>query len=113
MLWLLYYVHFAAACPNQGAFPTLWDNMCGSGGEVSITSVSDIFELVANAVRIAMTLAGSLAVVAIIVASIYYILSAGDAGRVKQAKTILTNTVIGLFILMGAYAIVTFVSGAF
>jgi hypothetical protein len=46
----------------------------------------------------------------IIVAAIYYVTSMGDPGRVKRAKDILTNLVIGLVLLIGAYAVVDFVT---
>ncbi|HEY6736883.1 MAG TPA: hypothetical protein VI322_04175 [Candidatus Saccharimonadia bacterium] len=114
MSWLLHVFHLAVgSCPNQGAFPSLWDNMCGADGQVQISSVQDLIQVIANGVRVAMAVAGSLAVIAIILAAIYYILSVGDPARVKQAKTILTNAVVGLVIIMSAYAIVTFIAGGF
>ena len=101
-------------CPNQSAFlPKLFDGLCQNDGTVHITSLQDVLVIINNAMRIAVALAGVLAVITILVASAYYILSVGDPGRVKTAKTILTNTTIGLVIIMGAYAILTFVAGAF
>lgn len=104
----------AAACDtNPGGLPSLWDGLCKSGTEVEFTSVADAGKLILNAVRILMTLSGALAVIGVFVAAIYYILSAGDPGRIKKAKDILVNLVIGLVLLIAAYAIVTFISNGF
>ena len=61
----------------------------------------------ANITQIAIALAGGLAVLLILVAAIYYIISGGDPGRTKLAKDIIQNTVIGLVVIIAAYAIVS------
>lgn len=96
---------------TTGGLPGLWDGLnCDSAGNVTLTAVSDVFVLVGNVLRILIALSGALAVIMIIVAAIYYVTSMGDPGRVKKAKDILTNLVIGLILLIGAYAVVDFVT---
>jgi len=63
--------------------------------------------------RILIAISGSLAIIAIFVAAIYYITSTGDPSRVKRAKEILINTVTGLILIIMSYAAVTFISGNF
>lgn len=53
---------------------------------------------------------GSLAVTAIIVASIYYIISMGNEDEMNKAKQIILYTIIGLVIISVAYGIVVGVS---
>jgi hypothetical protein len=103
----------AAGCGSAGILPSLYDGLCQTNGTVQIQSVADIFRIAANGVRIAVMLAGLLAIPAIFIAGIYYAASLGDPGRVKRAKDILTNMVIGLVIAMGAYAIITFITDRF
>ncbi len=105
----------AADCnTNHGFLPGLYDNIpCGSDGQFDIQSVSAILTVAANVSRILIALSGGLAVIVIIVASIFYVASGGDPGRIKRARDILTNTVIGLGVIIGAYAIVTYIAKGF
>jgi len=113
---MLQFFHFAAnACgTHTGALPSLYDNIpCPHGNDPQITAVSQIVVLIANVVRILIAVSGSLAVIMILVAAIYYITSTGDPARVKRAKDILINTVTGLVLIIVSYALVTFIAGNF
>lgn len=55
---------------------------------------------------------GILAVIMIIVGGVIYTVSAGDETRLRQAKAIIQYSVIGLIVMILAFAIVTFVIGA-
>ena len=63
----------------------LYDRLC-SGGQVQITSVSDILIVIGNVIRLLTAAAGSLAVIFIVVGGIFYITSSGDPSKIKQAK---------------------------
>lgn len=117
---LLTHVYLAAgnACGTKtGILPSLYDGIgCATvdGTQTpTISSMQDILLVVANVVRILIAVAGSLAIIMILVASAYYIISAGDPGRAKKAKDIIISTVIGLVLIIASYAIVTFISGGF
>ena len=97
---------FADACGNNGVLPGLFKGLTCGGGEVRITSVSDVVKIVANAVQALILISGGLAVILILIAAVYYITSMGDPGRIKQAKEIIINTIIGLGVIIMAYAIV-------
>ena len=58
-------------------------------------------------------IAGVVAVIVIIVAGLNYITSAGNSAQVTRAKGMILYAVIGLGILIAAYAITAFVVGAF
>lgn len=107
--------YVAATCVTKAGFlPTIWDGVsCNAKGTPEIGSFADMLIIVANVVRVLVALSGVLAVIFIIVAGIYYIISAGDAGRTKQAKDILNNVTVGLVLIIGAYAILTFIARAF
>lgn len=56
-------------------------------------------------------IAGVIAVIVIIVAGIMYSLSSGDSGTVKKAKDAIIYAVVGLVVVMMAFAITQFVIG--
>lgn len=100
--------------------PGLWDGLCTGKDctitgpqDITITSAQDILILVANAIRIATAFAGALAIIFIVVGGIFYVMSSGDPGRVRRAKDIITNSVIGLVITALAYTVVSFIAGNF
>jgi hypothetical protein len=105
----------ASACgTSTGFLPSLYDNLqCDGAGNITLRAVSDVLIVLANVSRIMIALSGALAVIVIIGASIYYITSAGDPGRIKRAKDIIINTAVGLTIIVTAYAVVTYISGRF
>lgn len=55
--------------------------------------------------------AGVVAVITIVIAGIFYIISRGDPGKISKAKNALTFSVIGLILVLLAGAIVNFVLG--
>ncbi|MDF2461226.1 MAG: hypothetical protein K0S68_629 [Candidatus Saccharibacteria bacterium] len=112
----------ANACGTKtGWLPSLYDPgqigtskfSCDAKGNIQIDSLEAMLVVVANATKILLAVAGSLAIIAIIAAGIYFIISTGDPGRIKRAKDILINTVVGLVLIIGAYAVVQFISGGF
>jgi hypothetical protein len=116
MLPVLTLVRLADACGAKSIFPggpSLYDNIPCDNGNVSINSVSDALVILANIFRILVAISGSLAVLIIIVAAIYYITSAGDPGRIKRAKDMMTNVAIGLILIIVSYAVVTFIAKGF
>lgn len=84
---------------NGGSCDTPGKNLAGTGGFVgSITNTL-------------ITIAGAITVIVIVIGGIRYITSTGDATRVKQAKDTILYGVIGLVVVIMAYAIVNFVIG--
>ena len=79
----------------------------GLGGPASF---NQIISIVTN---LLLGIAGSIAVIFIIVGGIQYATSAGDDGRVQSAKNTILNAVIGLVITVMAYAIVNFLLNIF
>jgi hypothetical protein len=86
---------------------------CDANGTPTITSIDQVGLFVANIVRIIIAISGSLAVITLLVAALYYITATGDSGRIGTAKNIIQNTVIGLVVILISYAVVTFIAGEF
>jgi hypothetical protein len=115
----LHFFKLAAACGTKtGGLPSIWDGIqCkpDASGNLTptITHVSDVLVIIANVIRIVMALSGAIAIIVIVVASIYYITSLGAPERIKRARDIIQYAAIGLLLITMAYAIMTYVAGAF
>lgn len=70
-------------------------------------------ELLTNGLNLAYFLAGAICVIMIIFGGIYYTISVGDPGRVTKGKNLLTYSIVGLVIILSAFAITNFVIGRF
>lgn len=70
-------------------------------------------EVLHNGLNIAYMLAGIIAVIVIISGGIMFTISAGNSANVTKAKNMILYSVIGLVIIIGAYAITNFVIGKF
>ena len=71
----------------------------------------DTNQALQNVISWILGIAGMLAVVMIIVSGIQMTTSAGNPGAVTKAKNTLTWSIVGLVIVVMAYAIVSFVIG--
>ncbi len=83
-----------------------------NAGEVGIPTGSGD-QLLQNGLNLAYFLAGVVAVIVIIFAGVMYVISSGDAGRVAKAKNLLVYSIVGLIIVISAFAITNFVIGRF
>ncbi|MDD2758570.1 MAG: hypothetical protein PHD72_04370 [Patescibacteria group bacterium] len=70
---------------------------------------TDIRQIIANIIRIALGLVGIVLVVIIIYGGFLWMTAGGNEEQIGKAKKVLTNAVIGLVIILSAYAIVLFV----
>jgi hypothetical protein len=103
-----------AACGTRDGFlPGLYDGIKCTNGNVDVTSINDFLIVIANVVRILIALSGGLAVIFIIVGGVFYVTAAGDPGRLKRAKEIITQAITGLIVVLLSYAVVTFIAGRF
>ena len=111
MNWSLEFFRLSACVKKTGIFPAWYDGLCtGNGNELRINSVSDVLTIVLNVTQIAIAISGGLAILFILLSSIYYIASLGDPGRIKQAKDMIQNTVIGLVVIIMSYAVVNLIA---
>ena len=81
----------------------------GTNGVVELTGE----ELLHNALNLVYFIAGTVSIIVIIIGGINYVTSAGDASKVTRAKNMLTYAIVGLVIVLTAFAITNFVTGSF
>ena len=74
------------------------------------TSLED---MITSVINVLLYIAGIIAVIMIIIGGIKYMTSGGDANGISSAKNTVLYSVIGLVLVILAYAIVNWVIGAF
>ena len=65
--------------------------------------------LIGRFIQILLGLTGIIFLVIIIYAGIMYMTAAGDPGKVDKAKKMITQSIIGLILIVGAYSISAFI----
>ena len=74
---------------------------------------TDLLELVGKVVSIILLVAGIIAFLYLLYGGIQYMTAGGDAEKATAARTTILNSVIGVVIIVIAYAVVTYVVGIF
>ncbi len=78
-------------------------------GTATGLGTKDIRETIASIINVAMGLLGIVAVVIILLGGFKWMTAAGNEEKVGKAKQLLVAGIIGLIIILTAYAIATFV----
>ena len=99
---------FAEQCSSKvcsGSYPDSVKAACGCGN----SSSKELPDVAINIINIIIGISGIVAVVFIVIGGINYMTSTGDAGKVKKAKDTILYGIIGLIIVLLAFAITQFV----
>lgn len=102
----------AAAVP-VGAI-NVFDGCTGSDSEVcKETNADSVNSPIRTVISVLLFAVGVVSVIMIIVGGLRYVISNGDAGRIKSAKDTILYSVVGLVVALLAFAIVNFVVDRF
>ncbi len=74
-------------------------------------TITDDGAAIANILFLVYTWAGIVAVIVIIIAGFLFVTARGDAAQMKRSKDAIRGAVIGLVVVMAAFAITRFVIG--
>ena len=74
-----------------------------------LNQTAPLEDMIGNAINVALGLVGILLLVYLIYSGFLYMTAGGDEEKIKRANKIIRNCVIGLLILVSAYAITKFV----
>ena len=83
-----------------------------AGGDTGIPKV-EASMAITDILNIAYTAAGIVAIIVIIVSAIFYVISQGDASKIKRAKDGILYSIVGLVVVMLAFTLTNFVIGRF
>lgn len=72
-------------------------------------ATSDFSVLLTNFLKWLLSVAGALALLALIIGGIFYVTSAGNDQRVETAKKMITWTLLGLILILASYSIITII----
>lgn len=96
----------------QTTIPTLVGSGLGQTAEQAgyANSETDVFTVVGNIIAIALGLLGLIAFILILYAGFLWMTASGDSTQVTKAKSMMTSAIIGMVIILSAFAITTFVT---
>lgn len=82
------------------------------GTSIGVDASKPLPELIGNIIAVLLSVLGIIFVVLVVYAGFLYLTAGGEDDKVKKAKKLLTQSVIGLVIIVAAYAIAAFVIDA-
>jgi len=94
------------------AFQDALDRVGDVGGEAGIDSTTELPELIGQIINIILGFLGIVLLLLILYAGFLWMTAGGDDDKVKTARQIIANSIIGLIIIVAAFAISNFVLGA-
>ncbi len=100
-----------AAKAQPAALTNLSNNLNATANSAGLTTsqTASLPVLVGRYINIALGLLGVILVVLIVYAGFLWMTAQGNEEKVKKAKGIITNAVIGMILIFAAYAIANFV----
>ena len=81
------------------------------GGYETNDETTNLQSIIGAIIRAALTLIGGLFLIMMVYGGYSWMTDRGDSEKVKTAKDTITRAIIGLIIVMGAYAITNFITG--
>jgi len=91
---------------------TMGDAVGIAGDSAGLTGADDLPTMVGRTVSVLLGILGLLFVALVVYAGFLYLTSNGEEANVKKAKKMLTQAVIGLVLIVSAYAITLVVTDA-
>jgi hypothetical protein len=82
------------------------------GEQVGADADNSLPELIGNVIKVLLSVLGIVFVILVVYAGFLYLTAGGEDAKVGKAKTMLTQAVIGLILIVAAYAIADFVIDA-
>jgi len=81
-------------------------------GSTRLPNDTNLSGFIMKIINIALTIAGLIAVLFLIIGGFRYITSAGNEETAEQAKAIITNAIIGIVVIILSFVIVRVISNA-
>ncbi|MFA5133382.1 MAG: pilin [Patescibacteria group bacterium] len=110
-LFVIIFLLLITALPASAALPTLVPK-CASQVTAGAPPLSCILELGVNITNWILGITGSLAILYFVYGGFLFLISQGNEQQISKGKTILTQAVIGIIIIFGAYVGVKFIVSA-
>ena len=95
--------------PQQQVYAAVPQCSADANASICQTNTSLIGGVLKNVINVMLYLAGSIAVIMIVVGGIRYITSDGDPGAASKAKNTIIYALVGIVVASMSYALVNFV----
>jgi hypothetical protein len=95
-----------------GVGSTISDGLDDTAEASSFDVEGSLPKTIGNLIKALLSFTGIIFLVITVYAGVLYMTAAGDEGKVKKAKDMLVSSVIGLIIVVAAYAITAYVIDA-
>ncbi len=82
------------------------------GGKAGISGGGGLTDIIGNLINIFLGFLGLVFLVLMLYAGFQWMTAGGDEGKVKKAREVITQAIIGLIVVVAAYAISSFVLGS-
>ena len=97
----------------QGGIGQAGANLSKTAGAAGVTGDSNLEEIIGTGIGAALTLVGLIFLILMVYAGYLWMTAKGEEEQVKKSQKIIIAAVIGLVIVLSAYAITVFVTGQF
>jgi len=79
------------------------------GGAAGIKTEKTLPQIIGNIIKVILSFLGIVAVIVVIIGGFMWMTGAGDPAKVDKAKAMIKNGIIGIVIVVVAYAVATFI----
>ena len=98
-----------AQAPTNNALDESFNQLGAAAGEANLSATADPRYIVANIIRVVLGLLGTIFVVLAFYAGFLWMTAGGEEDKISKAKKLLYDGVIGLAVILSAYAVSYFV----
>ncbi len=99
----------SVAFAQERAMNNFRSGLTATAGGAGLLNTTSPGTLVANLINVILGLSGLVLVCFLVYAGILYMQGGSDEKKVQQAKALILNSIIGIVLIISAYAISTFV----
>jgi len=97
---------------TQGVKSDIFDNVGAKFGNTGISGSRDAGALIISVIQVLLLVAGSVAVIFFIIGAFQYIAARGNEESAEKAKKTMSASIIGLVLIIMAFAIIYIVTNA-
>lgn len=111
--WLLslFALFFPVATFAQDTYSTVTEGLGVTGAYAGYETTYSLSFIIAGLIDVVLGISGIVFLILTIYAGVLYFSSAGDSDKAKKALNLIINSVIGILIVAGAWAIADFIFG--
>lgn len=112
ILFSLLFIPFQAS-QAVGSLENATGNLGQAGSRAGTDTTTNLSEIIGNVINVALSLIGLIFLILMVYAGLLWMTARGEDEQVNKSKKIITASIIGLVIVISAYAITYLVTSRF